>query len=114
MPRAGSGWAIGSYSGSAIGPASSAFTKVGSSTPSGLVPHCQQTSNWSSTAAWHFGQVHIGLGPRRRACWERLDCGRSFSLPPVGEGRGGGSRDRQPHLSRLPPTLTLPRKGGGD
>src|SRR5262245_57629640 len=55
----GSGSAIGSYAGSTIGAASSAATKLGSSTPSLLVPHLQQTSNDGSTLVPHFGQVHI-------------------------------------------------------
>src|SRR4051812_27986914 len=56
----------GSYSatGSSIGLASSAVTKFGSSTPSGVVPHDHQTSNESSTLLRHFGHRHIGFGLR--------------------------------------------------
>jgi hypothetical protein len=32
---------------------------VGSSTPSAVVPHDQQTSNVGSTLALHLGQIHM-------------------------------------------------------
>src|SRR4051812_21778287 len=44
--------------------ASSAGTKVGSSTPSREVPHDQQTSKDGSTLEPHFGHVHIARAPR--------------------------------------------------
>src|SRR5690242_13477644 len=44
----------------------SAGTKLGSSTPSGVVPHDQQTSNDESTLAPHFGQVHMPRAPQWR------------------------------------------------
>jgi hypothetical protein len=44
---------------SAIGSASSAMTKFGSSMPSGVVPQDQQTSNESSTFDLHLGHCHI-------------------------------------------------------
>src|SRR6476659_9039376 len=47
---------------SGIGSASSAVTKSGSSMPSAVVPHDQQTSNESSTLDRHFGHFHIGRG----------------------------------------------------
>src|SRR3954447_20169154 len=46
-------------SGDSAGGVASAGTNVGSSTPSLVVPHCQQTSNDGSTLAPHFGQVHM-------------------------------------------------------
>src|SRR5262249_22727412 len=57
--------------GAPIGPASSAGTKSGSSTPLYDVPHFQQTSKESSTLVPHFMQIHIvvvsGLAfPQRR------------------------------------------------
>src|SRR4051812_28512097 len=83
-----------SWIGSSIGPASSARTKLGSSTPSGDVPHDQQTSSDGSTFDPHFGQVHIGRSPSRGNSVFR------GGGSPAARPAAGGTRNRRGRTGR--------------